>query len=945
MQKALYRKAMLPLLLAAVFILLDLLLDRYFGGFGRLDWPHLLLAVSVLLVSFFLLNRAVDAASRAERVLQQSRDELEGRVAERTSQFEEVNRALQAEIDERRRIEAELRSARNLAESEKRHLEAMLQALPVGVVITDAQGGILLTNGMDERIWGPRPVTRDVGDHVQYKAWWADSGKPVEPHEWASAQATERGVAVHGQVLEIERFDGGRRFIFNSAVPVRDAEGCVVGSAIAIQDITELRHAEQELRTSEETARALMDALTESAVLIDTRGIVLASNATAAQRLGATVEALVGSSLFDFFSPDVAAHRRPYLDAILQTPQPLRFVDERAGRTYDNRVHPVLDAKGGIVRLAVFGQDITERIQAETLLRDTIGRLEYTQAAAGAGSWDWDIPSGRLEWSPKTYELFGLERQTTHASFDDWRSVLHPEDLAAAEERIRVALAQHSELESEYRIILPNGEIRWISALGRGAYDDRDQPIRMSGICLDVTDRKRGEENIRRLSSFPQLNPNPVLEVDALGTITFRNPATIKALERLGLSDAAASFFPGDLSVILQALQRERDSSFEREVRVAGATFAETIHVIPASAVARIYCFDITERVRAEEALRTSEEKYRLLFQNMAEGFALYELICDDQGNPADWRILEVNDAYQRHTGLAREQITGRRISELFPAAIPEYLPRFAAVVGNQVASELETYATAVGRHQRVSTFPTGGRRFASIIEDITQRKKSEEALRQTQAELALDIQKRTALEERQRLARELHDSVSQALYGISLGVHTALAQLDTDRRKTREALDYALSLAHAGLMEMRALIFELRPESLEREGLVAALTKQAEAVHARYEIEVALSVCDEPDVPLSTKEVLYRIAQEALQNAARHARADRIAVRLTREPAALRLEVRDNGVGFDPTAAYPGHLGLRSMYERAERVGGTLDILSAPGSETEIRVRVPIPA
>ena len=150
---------------------------------------------------------------------------------------------------------------------------------------------------------------------------------------------------------------------------------------------------------------------------------------------------------------------------------------------------------------------------------------------------------------------------------------------------------------------------------------------------------------------------------------------------------------------------------------------------------------------------------------------------------------------------------------------------------------------------------------------DITKRKQSEEALRQAQAELAFGAQERIALEERQRLARELHDSVSQALYGISLGVNTALTLFDTDRPRVLEALNYALSLTHAGLTEMRALIFELRPESLEVEGLIVALTKQVEALRVRHGIEVTLSLCDEPDAPLAAKETLYRIAQEALQN------------------------------------------------------------------------------
>jgi signal transduction histidine kinase len=211
------------------------------------------------------------------------------------------------------------------------------------------------------------------------------------------------------------------------------------------------------------------------------------------------------------------------------------------------------------------------------------------------------------------------------------------------------------------------------------------------------------------------------------------------------------------------------------------------------------------------------------------------------------------------------------------------------------------------------------------------------------QAELAQGVQQRTVLEERQRLARELHDSVSQALYGISLGAHTALTLFDKDRVKVLDALNYVISLAQAGLTEMRALIFELRPESLEMEGLVAALIKQTAALQARYGIQVELSLCDEPDVSLTVKEVLYRIAQEALQNSVKHARPDRLEVRLAREVDCLKLEVSDNGMGFDPQTAHPGHLGLRSMRERVARLGGTLEITSAPQQGTRVQALVPL--
>ncbi len=230
------------------------------------------------------------------------------------------------------------------------------------------------------------------------------------------------------------------------------------------------------------------------------------------------------------------------------------------------------------------------------------------------------------------------------------------------------------------------------------------------------------------------------------------------------------------------------------------------------------------------------------------------------------------------------------------------------------------------------------------ILNRITDARKRDEArLRQAQVELEAGIQQRIALEERQRLARELHDSVSQALYGISLGTHTALTLFDTDQTKVREALSYVLSQAQAGLTEMRALIFELRPESLELEGLVSALNKQSAALGARYGVEVEVRLCDEPNLPLPVKEGLYRIAQEALQNAVKHAQAKRLEVSLVCEPGTIILDIRDNGVGFDPRAEYPGHLGLRSMRERTQNLGGKLEIDSSPEHGTHIQASFPL--
>ncbi|MEO8973820.1 MAG: sensor histidine kinase [Ktedonobacteraceae bacterium] len=237
-----------------------------------------------------------------------------------------------------------------------------------------------------------------------------------------------------------------------------------------------------------------------------------------------------------------------------------------------------------------------------------------------------------------------------------------------------------------------------------------------------------------------------------------------------------------------------------------------------------------------------------------------------------------------------------------------------------------------------LSTAIITGQLASALRQRAEQARSRERELRR----LYEQAQELAALQERQRLARELHDSVSQALYGISLGIHTALELQERDPPQATASLEYAIALTEAGLAEMRALIFELRPESLESEGLVAALIKQVAVLRTRYKLTVEADLGEEPVLSLERKNALYRIAQEACHNIVKHARASTVVLRLAEQENLVLLEVRDNGRGFDPTSSFPGHLGLRSMQERIAKVDGTLAIESTSDKGTCIRVQVP---
>jgi signal transduction histidine kinase len=199
-------------------------------------------------------------------------------------------------------------------------------------------------------------------------------------------------------------------------------------------------------------------------------------------------------------------------------------------------------------------------------------------------------------------------------------------------------------------------------------------------------------------------------------------------------------------------------------------------------------------------------------------------------------------------------------------------------------------------------------------------------------------------LEERQRLARELHDSVTQGLYGLALYAAAARRALsDGDLDSVRTNLRDVADTTQEAVGEMRQLLFELRPQILDEQGLAAALWSRLQAVHAHAGIAVEFDC--EDDVPLgrAVEQELYRLAQEALNNVLKHARASRVRVGLTRADGRVLMEIADDGVGFEPATHHNGGLGLTGMRERLAGLGGNLTVDSTPGAGTRLRIEVPM--
>jgi signal transduction histidine kinase len=234
-----------------------------------------------------------------------------------------------------------------------------------------------------------------------------------------------------------------------------------------------------------------------------------------------------------------------------------------------------------------------------------------------------------------------------------------------------------------------------------------------------------------------------------------------------------------------------------------------------------------------------------------------------------------------------------------------------------------------------------GGSQFSESDQELIELLAAHAAIAITNARLHEQSRELSILSERNRLALELHDVVSQKLFSLVFTAEAAQTLLERDVEAARDQVAKLREIAREALDELRSLIFELRPPDLERDGLAGAVRKHVEVLRRLGPADITLELDAEPEPDSMRDREVLRIVQEALQNALRHSRAEHVMVRMSSENGHLLLEVSDDGIGFDPDAAElrSKHLGLTSMEERARLLGGRLAIRSAHGTGTTVRL------
>jgi PAS domain S-box-containing protein len=609
-------------------------------------------------------------------------------------------------------------------------------------------------------------------------------------------------------------------------------------------------------------------------------------------------------------------------------------------------------------------KELVERKQVEQALRESDHQMAEAQRLAQVGSWSWDIESDGLTWSDELYAIFGEDPKSFTPTYQQYLARVHPEDRDATALGVIQCLQDGQSFSTHRRIIRPNGEIRIINSHGRLICDEDGKPQRMFGACQDITDSLKAEEaRLLAEQKYHEIFQNAgegIFQSTPDGRYLVAN----SALAQMHGFNSAEELIAERTDITRDAyVDPTRREEFKQILEASG--FVNTFEFelarkdgkkiwvsVNARAVrdenGKIQYYegtvrDITERKHSEQALLESEERYRELFENSRDAVYVHDMTG---------RYVSVNRAAEELSGFSRTEILGKHYSNFI---VPNYLKTARENFCRKLDIPLETTyeAKIICKDGTRKSIEVSSRMIyrdgepigvQGTVRDMTERKMAQRALQHYSRRL---VHAQEA--ERENIARELHDEIGQALTAITINLQWmqrsgAVNEIGEPRiRESIEVIDEALR-------RVRELSLELRPSMLDDLGLSAALSWYT----SRYSERTGIAAVVSGDLPRTInigrpiETACFRIVQEALTNAARYSRANRIDVNIEKQNGTFKMTIADDGVGFvvedHLSAGLATSLGLRGMKERALAVGGKLTIRSEVGNGTQIMLTVPTP-
>jgi PAS domain S-box-containing protein len=735
---------------------------------------------------------------------------------------------------------------RDLIKCPDASFQSLLDAAPDAMLVINQAWEIVVANAKAEKLFG---YSREELTGRSVESLIPPRPPDQQPHDRESffGDPSVRPAGVRLEPFAL-RGDGTEISVEISLCPLTTESGTFVISAI--RDVSELRRVEElkksevilrEIREREERFRSAAQVGKMFAYEWDIATDLVMRSGEGAQILGIDdATPITGQQLL----AKVHADDRERVTAAIAELSPenvhlqISYRRVRPDGTViwverNGRAH--FDEEGRMVRMVGMTADITERKLAERELAMANDRLRLAMDAGKLVGWDWDIKSGRDSWFGDLRSMFGMPSETYVGSVEELHRYIHPEDRVRVGEAAKDAMENKKPYAAEYRVLKPDGTVRWVTVKGKFYYSPDGEPERMLGMKVDITERKLAEEALR------------------------------ESEERLRLAVKAGKMYAFDCDMATDMVIRSEEAN-----HIFGLT-GEPISLTRQQVLASVHPED------------------RATFINSTA-----ERTPENPNTEVSYRVLRPDGSiiWLEKTGHAFFDEEGRMV------------------------------------------------RMIGMVADVTERKLAEEALSKVGGRLIEAHE-----EERTRIARELHDDIGQRLAlltnNLALMEQHPPSSVAEIRKRTQEHLERLREIA----VDVQEMSHRLHSSKLRLLGIVAAAKGFCQEFSEQQKVKVDFAHVDvPPTLPEEVSLCLFRVLQEALQNAVKHSGVRHIEVEIRGASDLIYLTVRDEGVGFDPEAVVNNRgLGLVSMQERVNLVKGAFSIESRPGRGTTIQVRLPL--
>jgi len=605
-----------------------------------------------------------------------------------------------------------------------------------------------------------------------------------------------------------------------------------------------------------------------------------------------------------------------------------------------------------------------ERKKSQESLRESNERYRFVTRATNDVVWDMNLVSKRIFWAEENMKrLFGYDIANGETDFNFWDEKVHPEERDSVVKHLRSVLESntHDRWEAEYRFKRIDGSYAYVLDKGYLLYEN-GRPFRMIGSMQDITERKQAELQLlnseKRFRSLVQNGSDMIKILDDKGIFIFSSPSVENVLgysqENIVGKSAFDFIHPDDLKNIIDQFQVIKTSDYHEipyfrfknknnewrwlETKLTNLLNDPAVQGIVSNSR------DVTEKKKAEEAIKASEERYRSLFFNNPMSIYIWDI------NTLE--ILEVNDTSQKEYGYTRDEFLSLNMKDLRKK---ENIQKYLSFVEELKNASADTIMQGVWKHVRKNgeevTLEIYSQKISfkereavlalanNIDEKLRLSKKLEEEREAKQKEITEAVI-RVQEKERYEISRELHDNVNQQLTVAMM--YIATAEKGTDNAEA--LLKQSSGFIYNAIEEIRKLSKVLVTPLIKDFGLCKAIEGLLEDIHLANSSIHFDFFCDqfyEEDISYEFKLSIYRIVQEQLNNIHKHAKAKNVVIELYRDEV-IRLSVVDDGVGFDTKKKRNG-IGIYNIQTRVGLYAGKINIHSEPGKGCQLKIEFPI--